>query len=95
MRTSTLISFPYEGPHDGFIYVGKLSTDAHVHLTSAADLPCIPARPSPDLDASFLFNWLDLLAFSLSGMKAEGTSCAAMAYVMADLHREGAMLGEL
>lgn len=43
---------------------------------------------------SFLFNWLDLLAFSLSGLKAEGTSCAAMAYVMADLHREGAKLGE-
>lgn len=44
---------------------------------------------------SFLFNWLDLLAFSLSGLKAEGTSCAAMAYVMADLHREGAKLGKL
>ncbi len=43
---------------------------------------------------SFLFNWLDLLAFSLSGLKAEGTSCAAMAYVMADLHREGAKLGK-
>lgn len=43
---------------------------------------------------SFLFNWLDLLAFSLSGLKADGTSCAAMAYVMADLHREGAKLGE-
>lgn len=44
---------------------------------------------------SFLFNWLDLLAFSLSGLKAEGTSCAAMAYVMADLHREGAKLGDV
>lgn len=44
---------------------------------------------------SFLFNWLDLLAFSLSGLKAEGTSCAAMAYVMADLHREGAKLGRV
>lgn len=43
---------------------------------------------------SFLFNWLDLLAFSLSGLKAEGTSCAAMAYVLADLHREGAKLGK-
>lgn len=46
------------------------------------------------LVGSFLFNWLDLLAFSLSGLKAEGTSCAAMAYVMADLHREGAKLGK-
>lgn len=44
---------------------------------------------------SFLFNWLDLLAFSLSGLKADGTSCAAMAYVMADLHREGAKLGRV
>lgn len=28
-------------------------------------------------------------------MKAEATSCAAMAYVLADLHREGAKLGKL
>ena len=54
----------------------------------AGDVACgVRARDS------FLFNWLDLLAFSLSGLKAEGTSCAAMAYVMADLHREGAKLG--
>ncbi|CAN0051245.1 unnamed protein product, partial [Ectocarpus sp. 12 AP-2014] len=51
-----------------------------------------PFRPKDPVTDSFLFNWLDLLAFSLSGLKAEGTSCAAMAYVMADLHREGAKL---
>ncbi|CAM9406576.1 unnamed protein product [Ascophyllum nodosum] len=51
-----------------------------------------PFRPKNHITDSFLFNWLDLLAFSLSGLKAEGTSCAAMAYVMADLHREGAKL---
>ncbi|CAN0171110.1 unnamed protein product, partial [Laminaria digitata] len=51
-----------------------------------------PFRPKEPVTDSFLFNWLDLLAFSLSGLKAEGTSCAAMAYVMADLHREGAKL---
>ncbi|CAM9252128.1 unnamed protein product, partial [Scytosiphon promiscuus] len=51
-----------------------------------------PFRPKDPVTDSFLFNWLDLLAFSLSGLKAEGTSCAAMAYVLADLHREGAKL---
>nr|ATQ36024.1 prolycopene isomerase-like2 [Petalonia fascia] len=51
-----------------------------------------PFRPKEPVTDSFLFNWLDLLAFSLSGLKAEGTSCAAMAYVLADLHREGAKL---
>ncbi|CAM9360221.1 unnamed protein product, partial [Chrysoparadoxa australica] len=40
----------------------------------------------------FLFNWLDLLAFALSGLPAAGTIGAAMAYTMADLHRPDAKL---
>ena len=35
---------------------------------------------------------MDALAFSLSGLPAERTSAAAMAYVLFDMHREGAAL---
>lgn len=40
----------------------------------------------------WLRNWLDALAFSLSGLPASRTSAAAMAYVLYDMHREGAAL---
>ena len=40
----------------------------------------------------WLRDWLDALAFSLSGLPAERTSAAAMAYVLFDMHREGAAL---
>jgi phytoene dehydrogenase-like protein len=40
----------------------------------------------------WLRNWLDALAFSLSGLPAERTSAAALAYVLYDMHREGAAL---
>lgn len=40
----------------------------------------------------WLRSWLDALAFSLSGLPADRTSAAAMAYVLFDMHREGAAL---
>eukprot|EP00967_Tisochrysis_lutea_P073283 scaffold98082_cov37-Tisochrysis_lutea.AAC.2 len=40
----------------------------------------------------WLRSWLDALAFSLSGLPAADTSAAAMAYVLFDMHREGAAL---
>lgn len=40
----------------------------------------------------WLRDWLDALAFSLSGLPACRTSAAAMAYVIYDMHREGAAL---
>jgi phytoene dehydrogenase-like protein len=40
----------------------------------------------------WLRNWLDALAFSLSGLPASRTSAAAMAFVMQDMHRSGAAL---
>jgi phytoene dehydrogenase-like protein len=40
----------------------------------------------------WLRDWLDALAFSLSGLPASRTSAAAMAYVLYDIHREGAAL---
>lgn len=40
----------------------------------------------------WLRDWLDALAFSLSGLPASRTSAAAMAYVIYDMHRDGAAL---
>lgn len=40
----------------------------------------------------WLRDWLDALAFSLSGLPAERTSAASMAYILFDMHREGAAL---
>jgi phytoene dehydrogenase-like protein len=40
----------------------------------------------------WLRDWLDALAFSLSGLPADRTSAGAMAYVLFDMHRDGAAL---
>ena len=40
----------------------------------------------------WLRDWLDALAFSLSGLPAERTSAASMAYILFDMHRDGAAL---
>ena len=40
----------------------------------------------------WLRNWLDAIAFSLSGLPASRTSAAAMAFVLEDMHRKGAAL---
>lgn len=40
----------------------------------------------------WLRDWLDALAFSLSGLPASRTAAAAMAYVLYDMHRSGAAL---
>lgn len=41
---------------------------------------------------TWLRNWLDALAFSLSGLPATRTAAAAMAFVLSDMHRSGATL---
>lgn len=40
----------------------------------------------------WLRDWLDALAFSLSGLPASRTAAAAMAFILNDMHREGAAL---
>ena len=40
----------------------------------------------------FLENWFEFLSFALSGLPADGTIAAAVAYTMRDLHQEGASL---
>ncbi len=41
---------------------------------------------------SFLDNWFEFLSFALSGLPADGTIAAAVAYTMRDLHQKGAAL---
>lgn len=48
--------------------------------------------PIFEVKDKWLRDWLDALAFSLSGLPAERTSAGAMAYVLFDMHREGAAL---
>jgi len=40
----------------------------------------------------FLEHWIDFLSFALSGIPADGTIAAAVAYTMQDLHQEDAQL---
>lgn len=44
------------------------------------------------IDDPFIRNWLDLLCFLLSGLPAEGTSAAEMAFMFADWYRPGVKL---
>jgi len=48
--------------------------------------------PIFEVKNKWLRNWLDALAFSLSGLPASRTSAAAMAFVLYDMHRPGATL---
>lgn len=48
--------------------------------------------PLFEVKDKWLRNWLDALAFSLSGLPASRTSAAAMAFVLYDMHRPGASL---
>ena len=48
--------------------------------------------PIFEVKDKWLRNWLDALAFSLSGLPASRTSAAAMAFVLYDMHRPGASL---
>eukprot|EP00468_Gymnochlora_sp_CCMP2014_P007040 CAMPEP_0167746816 /NCGR_PEP_ID=MMETSP0110_2-20121227/3927_1 /TAXON_ID=629695 /ORGANISM="Gymnochlora sp., Strain CCMP2014" /LENGTH=553 /DNA_ID=CAMNT_0007631631 /DNA_START=78 /DNA_END=1739 /DNA_ORIENTATION=+ len=40
----------------------------------------------------FLYNWLNFLAFALCGMPADGTTAAAVIYMLGEMHKEGAVL---
>ena len=48
--------------------------------------------PIYEVKNQWLRDWLDALAFSLSGLPASRTAAAAMAFVLDDMHRNGAAL---
>jgi hypothetical protein len=58
-----------------------------------------PAVTGPILDVAkkvvsnkFILNWLEFLSFAISGLPADSTIAAAMAYTLRDLHQQGAEL---
>ena len=48
--------------------------------------------PEYTVKNQWLRDWLDALAFSLSGLPASRTAAAAMAFILSDMHRSGAAL---
>lgn len=48
--------------------------------------------PLYTVTSPWLRNWIDALAFSLSGLPASRTAAAAVAFTLSDMHREGAAL---
>lgn len=68
--------------------LGLIKNEAEVSGTFA---PYIDG-PKFVVKNQWLRNWLDALAFSLSGLPAARTSAAAMAFILDDMHREGAAL---
>ena len=72
---------------------------ARASLDAGAFVPDLLTGPSSGLlDLSsggrtdFLDRWIDYLAFALSGLPADGTVGAAVAYTLGDLHRPNAVL---
>ncbi|KAM3576203.1 hypothetical protein VYU27_001911 [Nannochloropsis oceanica] len=68
-------------------------------LPSLARAGFSPAVTGPILDVAkktlknpFLINWIEFLSFAISGLPADSTIAAAMAYTLRDLHMEGAEL---
>ena len=66
-------------------------------ISNGVDTSTGPFKPFMDgpiftVTDKWLRDWLDALAFSLSGLPAERTSAASMAYVLFDMHRDGAAL---
>jgi carotene isomerase len=65
-------------------------------LQHAASLPMLSGSFSRIADNvikdSFVRNWLDLLCFLLSGLPANGTSAAEMAFMFAEWYRPGVLL---
>ena len=60
-------------------------------LTTGTFAPYLDG-PLYEVKNKWLRDWIDALAFSLSGLPASRTSAAAMAYVLFDMHRDGAAL---
>ncbi len=65
-------------------------------LSHAANIPKMTGAFSEVMDGviydPFIRNWLNLLCFLLSGLPADGTSAAEMAFMFADWYRPGAVL---
>jgi len=61
-----------------------------------------PAVTGPILDVAkktlknpFLIRWIEFLSFAISGLPADSTIAAAMAYTLRDLHMKGMLRGDV
>ncbi|GAB1538829.1 NAD(P)/FAD-dependent oxidoreductase [Scytonema sp. NUACC21] len=73
--------------------VGSFAPSLFQHL---ATIPKLTGSFSPVMDGvikdPFTRNWLDMLCFLLSGLPANGTSAAEVAFMFADWYKPGVML---
>ena len=70
-------------------HLGKLVRGAEVASKVEGSFKAISSTVVKD---KFLENWFEFLSFALSGLPADGTIAAAVAYTMRDLHQKGAAL---
>lgn len=64
-------------------------------LSLPSCLPPLPPAPQviKDIQDPFIRNWLDLLCFLLSGLPANGTIAAEVAYMFNEWYRPNCMVG--
>lgn len=75
------------------IAVGRFAPSLVRHVTSIGKLTGSFARVMDGtVKDPFIHNWLNLLCFLLSGLPADGTSAAEMAFMFADWYRPGVVL---
>lgn len=75
------------------VSVGKFAPALLTHAVDIAKLTGPFARIMNDtVSDPFIHNWLNLLCFLLSGLPADGTSAAEMAFMFADWYRGGTVL---
>lgn len=72
-----------------FPHLGNLLSGALVASKVEGPFKSISEKVVKD---KFLENWLEFLSFALSGLPADGTIAAAVAYTMRDLHQDRASL---
>jgi phytoene dehydrogenase-like protein len=73
-------------------YLGAMA-DPRIGLrANLLDGPFSAVMEAARVDDPFLVHWFDFLAFAFSGLPANGTVAAAMVYMLADLHRDGAQM---
>lgn len=87
------------GRSDGFVLLPLLLRHFKALSSLLAQGSVVTGTFAPFMDGPlyevkdpWLRDWLDALAFSLSGLPANRTAASAMSYVLYDMHREGAAL---
>ena len=87
MRAGSFALIPLLRYFNELVGLIKLGPD----LTTGTFAPYLDG-PRNVVKNQWLRDWLDALAFSLSGLPASRTSAAAMAYVLYDMHRDDSAL---